>query len=150
MVIIGLSKKIKMVFKDGLETIKLIKELESSVLIIHLGMTGAVSFKKINEYKKHKHDHLLIYFGNFILVYNDVRKFGSIHITEDLKSMFLLKHLGPEPISREFNSGYLYNISMKRVCSVKELIMNQKVVVGIGNIYASEILLYLHHMMLLF
>ena len=113
-------------------------ELGSSVLIIHLGMTGVVSFKKTNEYKKQKHDHLLIYFDNFILVYNDVRKFGSIHITGDLKSMFLLKHLGPEPISKEFNSGYLYDISIKRVCSVKDLIMNQRVVVGIGNIYATE------------
>ena len=52
--------------------------------------------------------------------------------------MFLLKGLGPEPMSERFNTDYLFDKSNRRTCSVKELIMNQKVVVGIGNIYAAE------------
>ena len=109
-------------------------------IIIHLGMTGIISFKKENEYKKRKHDHFLMYFDECVLVYNDVRKFGSIHITNQTRDMFLLKDLGPEPISRKFNIDYLFDIANRRTCSVKELIMNQKVVVGIGNIYATEAL----------
>ena len=109
-------------------------------MVIHLGMTGIVSFKEVGNYKKQKHDHLLLYFDKFLLIYNDVRKFGSIHITKKLSNMFLLKNLGPEPTSASFNIEYLINISSKRKCSVKELIMNQKIVVGIGNIYATEAL----------
>ena len=54
--------------------------------------------------------------------------------------MFLLKDLGPEPMSNNFNGEYLIDIAKKRTCSVKELIMNQKIVVGVGNIYATEAL----------
>ena len=109
-------------------------------VVIHLGMTGIISFRKNNEYKKRKHDHFLMYFDEYILVYNDVRKFGSIHITSQISNMFLLKDLGPEPMSQKFNIDYLHEIANRRTCSVKELIMNQRVVVGIGNIYATEAL----------
>ena len=109
-------------------------------IVIHLGMTGIISFRKNNEYKKRKHDHFLMHFDEYILVYNDVRKFGSIHITNQISSMFLLKDLGPEPMSQKFNIDYLFEIANRRTCSVKELIMNQRVVVGIGNIYATEAL----------
>ena len=107
-------------------------------MVIHLGMTGIISLSKIGEYKKEKHDHLLIIFEDLILIYNDVRKFGSIHLTEETKNMFLLKNLGPEPMSGEFDSNYLFNASIDRKCSIKELLMNQKIVVGIGNIYVTE------------
>ena len=73
-----------------------------------------------------------MYFDEYILVYNDVRKFGSIHITNQISNMFLLKDLGPEPMSHKFNIDHLFEIANRRTCSVKELIMTQKVVVGIG------------------
>ena len=111
---------------------------EELTLLIHLGMTGIISFIETGKYKKHKHDHFLMYLDNFIFIFNDVRKFGSIHLCNDLKNMFLIKNLGPEPLSDKFTSEYLYNLSKKRSCSIKEFIMNQKVVVGVGNIYATE------------
>lgn len=110
------------------------------VIVIHLGMTGVISFKHIDEYIENKHDHLLIFFDESVFIYNDVRKFGSIHITQKINTMFLLKDLGPEPLSDKFDDQYLFEISRNRSCSIKELIMNQKIVVGIGNIYASEAL----------
>ena len=132
-----IGKKIQKVDRRG-KYILLQFEGISESLIIHLGMTGVISFMAVEDYNNHRHDHLLVYFEGFVLVYNDVRKFGSIHITNDVKNMFLIKDLGPEPMSQDFNSDYLYTKSKNRKCYVKELIMNQKVVVGIGNIYASE------------
>ncbi len=110
------------------------------ILVIHLGMTGIISFKDSKKYQKHKHDHLLIYFTDFICIFNDVRKFGSIHLTDKLNEMFLIKTLGLEPLSEKFNAEYIYNISKKRTCCIKQLIMNQKILVGVGNIYATEAL----------
>jgi formamidopyrimidine-DNA glycosylase len=59
---------------------------------------------------------------------------------DDLEKMFLIKNLGVEPLSNEFNTKYLYELSKKRSCTIKEFIMNQKIVVGVGNIYATEAL----------
>ena len=58
------------------------------------------------DYIKHKHDHFLLFFSDFMFVFNDVRKFGSIHICDDLEKMFLIKNLGVEPLSNEFNTKY--------------------------------------------
>ena len=132
-----IGNKIKQVHRRG-KYILLHFEGTQLSMVIHLGMTGMISLYKDGEYKKEKHDHLLIIFEDLILVYNDVRKFGSIHLTDETKNMFLLRDLGPEPMSREFGSSYLYNKSIGRKCSIKELLMNQKVVVGIGNIYVTE------------
>jgi len=109
-------------------------------LVIHLGMTGVISFNDSKSYLTKKHDHLIIYFKDHILIFNDVRKFGSIHLCRKLDDMFLIKNLGPEPLSNMFNSKYIYDISRKRSCCIKELIMNQKIIVGVGNIYATEAL----------
>jgi len=133
------SKTIKQVTRRGKYILVQFDE-PMSTIVIHLGMTGIIYFRKINEYKKRKHDHLVLYFDEHVLVYNDVRKFGSIHVTNEPSNMFLLKYLGPEPLSEGFNTDYLFDKANKRTCSVKELIMNQKVVVGIGNIYAAEAL----------
>ena len=109
-------------------------------LVIHLGMTGVISFNDSKSYQIKKHDHLMIYFEDCILIFNDVRKFGSIHLCRKLDDMFLIKNLGLEPLSNLFEWKYLYNVSRKRSCSIKELIMNQKIIVGVGNIYATEAL----------
>ena len=133
------GKTIKQVTRRGKYILLKFNE-PTLTIVIHLGMTGIIYFRRTNEYKKRKHDHFLMYFDKHVLVYNDVRKFGSIHVTSETSNMFLLKGLGPEPISEEFNIDYLFDIANRRTCSVKELIMNQKVVVGIGNIYAAEAL----------
>jgi formamidopyrimidine-DNA glycosylase len=115
-------------------------ELEKEILIIHLGMTGIISFINSSEYKRDKHDHLLLFIDDFVFIFNDVRKFGSIHITKSLSDMFLIKNLGIEPLSKKFDGNYLLKLSENRLCTIKEFIMNQKIVVGIGNIYATEAL----------
>ena len=107
-------------------------------LVLHLGMTGVISFKNIAEYSKNKHDHFLIYFDNFLMIFNDIRKFGSIHLTDDLSSLFLINNLGIEPLSKRFSGEYMYTLSRNKSCTIKDFIMNQKIVVGIGNIYATE------------
>ena len=132
-----IGKKILKVDRRG-KYILLQFEGISESIIIHLGMTGVISFTTAADYNIHKHDHLLMYFEGCVLVYSDVRKFGSIHITDDVSNMFLIKGLGPEPMSEDFNADYLYEKSKNRKCTIKELIMNQNIVVGIGNIYASE------------
>ena len=65
-------------------------EPDKVILIIHLGMTGVISFANNHVYKRPKHDHFLLFFNDFIFVFNDIRKFGSIHITKDISNMFLI------------------------------------------------------------
>ena len=76
------NKTIKQVTRRG-KYILLQFDEPMYTIVIHLGMTGIIYFRKISEYKKRKHDHLLLYFDEHVLVYNDVRKFGSIHITNE-------------------------------------------------------------------
>jgi formamidopyrimidine-DNA glycosylase len=109
-------------------------------LTIHLGMTGTLRIEKENNIRK-KHDHFEITLSsNLKLRFNDPRKFGMIFYSHEspLLKNRLLKNLGPEPLNNEFNTDYLFSISRNRKIPVKSLIMNANIVVGIGNIYASE------------
>jgi len=108
-------------------------------MITHLGMSGSLRIvdKKI---KPEKHDHLDILFatGN-ILRFHDPRRFGSILWTrKDPLQHKLIKDLGPEPLSDDFNGQWLYRRSRKRTQAIKNFIMDSHNVVGVGNIYASE------------
>ena len=67
-----------------------------------------------------------------------MRRFGSIHLTEHVQNHRLIKDLGIEPLSKKFNKNYLFNICKNKNINIKKLIMDQKIVVGVGNIYASE------------
>ena len=96
-------------------------------------------FKKnivINEQKVI--DNFLVNIDKEKIVFNDTRRFGSIHFTKSFKNHRLIENLGVEPLSREFNKDYLFEICRIKNISIKKLIMDQKVVVGVGNIYASE------------
>lgn len=112
----------------------------NGTLIIHLGMTGVLKFLAAKEsLATQNHDHYQIIFKDKSkLLYNDVRKFGSIHWESKAENNFLIKNLGVEPLSKDFNEDYLFKIGKKRKLSIKNLIMDQKVVTGIGNIYACE------------
>ncbi len=113
----------------------------SGTLIIHLGMSGRVLLLNQNI-PFTKHDHVDIYFGNgHVLRYRDPRRFGCILWTEEPPLHHpLLRHLGPEPLSKSFTGKYLYQLSRKRKIPIKSFLMDNKTVVGIGNIYASEAL----------
>ena len=108
-------------------------------LIIHLGMSGSLRVLNADIPKAEKHEHFDLVFENGVVVrYTDPRRFGAcLWQTADEESE-LLTHLGPEPLSDEFNADYLYGLSRKRTSAIKTFIMDQKFVVGVGNIYASE------------
>ena len=118
----------------------LLLETETGALMVHLGMSGSLRLVSPSESLK-KHDHIDIGLSNGLtLRYHDPRRFGSVHWLNDVASHPLLSHLGPEPLSEDFNSDYLFAKSRGRTSSVKQFIMDAKVVVGVGNIYANEAL----------
>ena len=108
--------------------------------IIHLGMSGSVSIVESGA-PATVHDHFDIALGSGkSLRYRDPRRFGSLHWTEDAAEHWLLRNLGPEPLSDTFTGEYLWTKSRGRRVAVKQFIMNADIVVGVGNIYASEAL----------
>ena len=110
-------------------------------IIIHLGMSGSLRIVDTDSEVK-KHDHLDFHLScNKILRYHDPRRFGAVLWTDELVAdHLLLKSLGPEPLSNEFHGPHLFAASRKRKMAVKNLIMDGHIVVGVGNIYASEAL----------
>ena len=122
--------------------------------IVHLGMSGTIHLIK-DKYKSSltnlsfynspflpkKHNHIEIIFDKFRIIYNDPRRFGFFQIIKDtinLKKRF--SHLGPEPFDKNFNLSYFERSINGKNRQIKDLLINQKFVSGIGNIYASEIL----------
>ena len=108
-------------------------------MIMHLGMSGSLRIVGKNI-KPEKHDHLDILFASGkVLRFHDPRRFGSILWTrKDPLQHKLIKDLGPEPLSKDFNGEWLYKRSRKRTQAIKNFIMDSHNVVGVGNIYASE------------
>ena len=108
--------------------------------IIHLGMSGSVYIvDRGTPAGVHEHFDLNLASGR-ALRYRDPRRFGSLHWTEDAARHWLLRQLGPEPLGPDFSGEYLWAKSRGRRIAVKPFIMNAAVVVGVGNIYASEAL----------
>ena len=109
-------------------------------LMVHLGMSGSLRVVEETEPPSF-HDHLDIVFDDGrALRYNDPRRFGSFHWLPPEAGHPLLDHLGPEPLSEAFDGALLYRRSRGRKGPVKNFIMDGKVVVGVGNIYANEAL----------
>ena len=116
----------------------IIFKLENTYLLLHLGMSGSLRILKSEDNYFLKHDHIEFIFDNEKIIYNDPRRFGSLHIAKDINNHKLISGLGPEPLSKNFNGEYLLDCCKRSKTNIKSLIMNQKNVVGIGNIYASE------------
>jgi formamidopyrimidine-DNA glycosylase len=114
---------------------------DAGTLILHLGMSGSLRVLKPDTPPK-THDHWDIRMDSgWVLRFHDPRRFGSLHWTETDPTLHaLLKDLAPEPLSAAFDGDYLYRVTRKRSVAIKQFIMNSQVVVGVGNIYASEIL----------
>jgi len=110
-------------------------------LILHLGMSGSLRISTaVSEYKKHDH-FILVLSSRKQLRLHDPRRFGAVlWQSGDALQHPLLATLGPEPLSDEFNSDYLHSCCKKRKTSIKQHIMNSKIVPGVGNIYANEAL----------
>lgn len=110
-------------------------------LMIHLGMSGSLRVVDAQA-EIGKHDHFdLVFSRHCVLRYRDPRRFGSLHwVVGDVGEHWLLQKLGPEPLSDAFDADYLYALSRRRKVAVKNFIMDSHVVVGVGNIYATEAL----------
>ena len=114
-------------------------------LIVHLGMAGKIRIIDGGDNPDFiKHDHVIMSFSDSskLLVYNDSRRFGCFTVTSTslLKEHKLLKDIGIEPLSDEFDAKYLLDAFKKRSMNVKTALLNQKIIAGIGNIYACEAL----------
>jgi formamidopyrimidine-DNA glycosylase len=113
---------------------------DSGTMMLHLGMSGSLRIVHPDE-PAGKHDHVDIEVSNGkALRFRDPRRFGSLLWTTEPDSHPLLKDLGPEPLTPEFDGRYLWQKARGRRIPVKQFIMNSAVVVGVGNIYASEAL----------
>lgn len=138
----------------------LLFEFENGVFISHLGMTGQWTLSR-NHFELKKHDHLYLTFHsanskqrtsklknqNIYLIYNDPRRFGYIDFISSLAKISeheLFSHLGIEPFDPQMNSTYLKNKAAHSSRAVKTFLMDQSIVVGVGNIYASEVLFQAH------
>jgi len=119
----------------------LLLETDAGTLILHLGMSGSLRVMPAAT-PRLIHDHVDIELDSGqTLRFNDPRRFGSlIFTTGDPAQHPLLKSLAPEPLEDEFDGEYLWKITRRRAVAIKQLIMNSRLVVGVGNIYASEAL----------
>ena len=116
-----------------------------NILLIHLGMSGKIRIKKkADDILKHDHMRMIVENNNdhFVVTYNDPRRFGYIDLfqKQKLTEHFLLAKIGVEPLGKELTIEYLHNNFKKRSKNIKNALMDQQIIAGIGNIYASEIL----------
>ena len=134
----------------------IILELNGNIyVIIHLGMTGTFHLIRNNVLKNTnlsfyqskdlpvKHNHIILIFKKFRVIYNDPRRFGFFKLLKDKESFKLyLNNIGYEPLDKNFNLKYLKkNILFRKKC-IKSILLDQKIISGIGNIYANEILFH--------
>lgn len=119
----------------------LLLALSRGHLLIHLGMSGSLRILA-EPHPARKHDHLDIELeGGACLRFRDPRRFGCVlFTTRPPERHRLLRTLGPEPLSDAFNGGHLYQLSRGRRLSAKSFLMDGRIVVGVGNIYANEAL----------
>lgn len=115
-----------------------------AAMIVHLGMTGKLGILPASA-PQALHDHVVFsLLGDMEIRYNDTRRFGSIRVfsPDHFKQEDPFKNLGPEPLGPDYNGAYLKKKAGARLQPIKNFLMDSTVVVGIGNIYANEILFY--------
>ena len=151
------EKKLKNKFISNIKRFSkyLIIELENkSFCIVHLGMSGTIHIIKSKKNNlptnasfynspnlPKNHNHVEFFFKNIKLIYNDPRRFGYFQFFSDFNSLKKrFKSYGPEPFNKKFNLKYLINYFKKKDKNIKNFLLDQNFVSGIGNIYASEIL----------
>lgn len=117
----------------------LLIQLAHNWIIIHLGMSGSLRILLDEQQEVAKHDHIdLVLENGVVLRYTDPRRFGSWLWANSLEEVSQLNHLGPEPLSHAFSAEYLLAQAKNRQIPIKSWIMDNHIVVGVGNIYASE------------
>jgi formamidopyrimidine-DNA glycosylase len=121
----------------------LLLETRDGAVIVHLGMSGSLRVVPIGT-PAGRHDHVDLEFDDeFALRLTDPRRFGSMHYQRgDWRNHWLLKNLGVEPLTPEFDGDHLHRAARRRSVAVKQMLMDAHVVVGVGNIYANEALFH--------
>jgi formamidopyrimidine-DNA glycosylase len=120
----------------------LLFDFGATTQIVHLGMSGSLRFAGPGE-PAALHDHVdWLFDDGTTLRLRDPRRFGAVLWTDDAAHHPLLAHLGPEPLTAEFDAAYLHAQCQRRNAAIKQVIMDAQVVVGVGNIYASESLFH--------
>ncbi len=118
----------------------LLVDFETGTLILHLGMSGSLRISSADTPLR-KHDHLQFMLGSGAeLRFHDPRRFGCALWSTDPEQHDLIRNLGPEPLEPEFSVEHLLAACSQRKAPIKQVIMDGKVVVGVGNIYACEAL----------
>lgn len=119
----------------------LLLQFKHGTLIIHLGMSGSLRILPCDSAVE-KHDHFELQLDTQqCMRLRDPRRFGAVlWTTKDPMQHKLLIHLGPEPLTADFDPDHIYQQSRNRKTTIKQFIMDSKIVVGVGNIYASEAL----------
>ncbi len=130
-------------------------EFENNIyLIIHLGMSGTLHLMKAKNnifntnlsfyHSKNlpkKHNHIFLYFNHFSIIFNDPRRFGFVKLIKGkTKLNNYFNKLGPDPFKKDFNFFYVKKYLNKKTKNIKNTLLDQKFISGIGNIYSSEIL----------
>ncbi len=122
----------------------LLFEMDNVTLVSHLRMEGKYFILGDNT-PKNKHDHIIFYLNNGKqLRYNDVRKFGRMELIDKDCDYQNFKNLGPEPFSKDFNVDYCKEYLKNKKLPIKQVLLDQSFVAGVGNIYADEILYSMH------
>ncbi len=147
-------KNLKIIQVDRLSKYLIFNLSNKGYCLLHLGMSGTIHL--IYKKKKNiitnasfyssprlpeKHNHVEIFFDHFKIIYNDPRRFGFFQVIknhDELNKRFA--HIGPEPFEKKFNLNYVYSYFKSKEKNIKNFLLDQSFVSGIGNIYASEIL----------
>jgi len=118
----------------------LLFKTSAGTLLLHLGMSGSLRIVDPDtEWRKHDHVAILLGSGKQLRMH-DPRRFGCVLLVDEPEKHPLLAELGPEPLEEGFTAAHLFEQSRGKTCAVKTFIMDSKVVVGVGNIYACEAL----------
>jgi formamidopyrimidine-DNA glycosylase len=147
--------KNKVINKISRKSKYLILHLENICCVIHLGMSGTIHLINRKNFDKNtntsfysspnlplKHNHIEFFLKKHQLIYNDPRRFGFFKIFKKECLSDFFKNVGPEPLNNKFNINYISNYFINKKKNVKNFLLDQKFVSGIGNIYANEILFY--------
>lgn len=115
----------------------ILAQFEQDTMLWHLGMSG--SFRICDEHDElRKHDHFILQLEDMQLRYHDPRRFGCILWLDEYSQSKLIDTLGPEPLSEAFHADYLFNRFKTKNTAIKVAMMDNHIVVGVGNIYATE------------
>ena len=121
----------------------MLMDLDNGLTIIwHFGMSGKIKIESDLPNESDKHDHIILETDKGVLIYNDPRRFGIVTLCESdkLRQHHCFKHIGLDPWDANLTADYLHAKLANRKCAIKLALLNQEIICGIGNIYASEIL----------